>query len=617
MTVNIGPQGLPLQEVVNVQVNLSPLAAQMRNFGAMMCVGPTDVIDVNERIREYTSLTAVANDFGTLAPEYEAAALHFGQSPQPSIYYVGRFAQTASHATLRCGVMAPGMQAIDNFTGISNGGFYVMLDGVPYAIASIDMVGGTVTNLNGVATLIQDAINAVYTPGGATVAWNAPDQQFVVESGTTGVTSTISYLNLPTAVGNFHYTGNMTDTSNTIVVNGDTWTYVSGTATGLQIYIGTDLPTTLTNTVAALNASTSANTQKMTYVTDGAAYVYAIAAAPGVDGDNLTLSVGGSNVAASGATLLGGNATDISTLIYGNEATAEAPADGIAAETPLACIELLDDLAGGLWYGSYFAATITNSDHTGVAGYIQGSPWSHVYGITTNDPQLFNAGSTTDIAASLQTLQYFRSFVQYAGSNDYAVASAFARCATINFSAQNSTMTLKFKQMIGVQGEYMTSSQQAILEGKNANVYVYYNVGLSNQAIEEQGVMSNGYFFDEVQNCDWLQNYIQINVWNVLYGALTKIPQTDPGIGTLVNACNFSMNMAVYNGMCAPGQWNVAGFGQLNQGDYLNEGYYCWVIPVRQQDQADREARKAPPIQVAAKLAGAVHFAYVIVTVNR
>ena len=107
MTVNIGPQGLPLQEVVNVQVNLSPLAAQMRNFGAMMCVGPTDVIDVNERIREYTSLTAVANDFGTLAPEYEAAALHFGQSPQPSIYYVGRFAQTASHATLRCGVMAP------------------------------------------------------------------------------------------------------------------------------------------------------------------------------------------------------------------------------------------------------------------------------------------------------------------------------------------------------------------------------------------------------------------------------------------------------------------------------------------------------------------------------
>ena len=262
MTVNIGPQGLPLQEVVNVQVNLSPLAAQMRNFGAMMCVGPTDVIDVNERIREYTSLTAVANDFGTLAPEYEAAALHFGQSPQPSIYYVGRFAQTASHATLRCGVMAPGMQAIDNFTGISNGGFYVMLDGVPYAIASIDMVGGTVTNLNGVATLIQDAINAVYTPRGATVAWNAPDQQFVVESGTTGVTSTISYLNLPTAVGNFHYTGNMTDTSNTIVVNGDTWTYVSGTATGLQIYIGTDLPTTLTNTVAALNASTSANRRR-------------------------------------------------------------------------------------------------------------------------------------------------------------------------------------------------------------------------------------------------------------------------------------------------------------------------------------------------------------------
>ena len=616
MTVNIGPQGLPLQEVVNVQVNLSPMAAQMRNFGAMMGVGPSDVIDVNERIREYTSLTAVANDFGTAAPEYQAAALHFGQSPQPSIYYIGRFAQVATSATLRCGVLAPAQQAVTNFNTITDGGFYVMLDGIPYAIQGINMAGGTTTNLNGVATAIETALNSVYPGGGVTVQWQAPDQQFVIESGSTGSTSTISYLALPTAVGNFNYTGQMTG-SNSINVNGDSWEYTTGTPSGMQIAVGTTLPGTLQNTVNALNESQSANTKKMIYVTDGVAYVYCIAAVPGGTGDGLTIAATGSNVAASGTNLVGGDAVDLSVLINGNEATAEAPANGIDPETPLACIELLDDLAGGLWYGAYFAADLAVADHTAVAGYIQGSPWSHVYGITTNDPQLFNAGSTTDVAASLQTLQYFRSFVQFSSDTDYAVASAFARCATINFSAQNSTLTLKFKQMIGVNGEYMTSSQQAILEGKNANVFVYYNVGLAKQAIEEQGVMSNGYFFDEVQNCDWLQNYIQINVWNVLYQSPTKVPQTDPGISQLVNAVNFSMNMAVYNGMCAPGQWNVAGFGQLNQGDYLTLGYYTWVIPVRQQDQADREARKAPPIQVAAKLAGAVHFAYVIVTVNR
>jgi hypothetical protein len=35
------------------------------------------------------------------------------------------------------------------------------------------------------------------------------------------------------------------------------------------------------------------------------------------------------------------------------------------------------------------------------------------------------------------------------------------------------------------------------------------------------------------------------------------------------------------------------------------------------QAQADREARKSPPIQIALKLAGAVHTVDIIVNVNR
>jgi hypothetical protein len=38
---------------------------------------------------------------------------------------------------------------------------------------------------------------------------------------------------------------------------------------------------------------------------------------------------------------------------------------------------------------------------------------------------------------------------------------------------------------------------------------------------------------------------------------------------------------------------------------------------VASQSQADREARKAPTLQVALKLAGAVHFVDVIINVNR
>jgi hypothetical protein len=38
---------------------------------------------------------------------------------------------------------------------------------------------------------------------------------------------------------------------------------------------------------------------------------------------------------------------------------------------------------------------------------------------------------------------------------------------------------------------------------------------------------------------------------------------------------------------------------------------------VDDQDQSEREERKAPPMQIAVKLAGAIHTADVIISINR
>lgn len=71
------------------------------------------------------------------------------------------------------------------------------------------------------------------------------------------------------------------------------------------------------------------------------------------------------------------------------------------------------------------------------------------------------------------------------------------------------------------------------------------------------------------------------------------------------------------NGCLAPGVWNSAGFGALNQGDTLAKGYYVYAPPIATQSQADREARKAVTFQVAAKEAGAIHSVDILVNVNR
>jgi hypothetical protein len=63
--------------------------------------------------------------------------------------------------------------------------------------------------------------------------------------------------------------------------------------------------------------------------------------------------------------------------------------------------------------------------------------------------------------------------------------------------------------------------------------------------------------------------------------------------------------------------WNSNGFGQLAEGDFLQKGYYVYALPIAQQNPTDRAARKAPPIKIAAKLAGAIHHADINIVVNQ
>ncbi|ERM12575.1 hypothetical protein L585_20175 [Pantoea ananatis BRT175] len=129
--------------------------------------------------------------------------------------------------------------------------------------------------------------------------------------------------------------------------------------------------------------------------------------------------------------------------------------------------------------------------------------------------------------------------------------------------------------------------------------------------------MANGDFFDERHGLDWLQNYVQTNYFNLLYTSLTKIPQTDAGGTRLLANVEDSMDQAVTNGLIAPGVWTGGPLGELSSGDTLTKGYYAYIQPMAQQAQSDRQKRKAPPVQVACKLAGAIHYGDVMINVVR
>ncbi|OON35603.1 hypothetical protein BTJ39_22265 [Izhakiella australiensis] len=268
------------------------------------------------------------------------------------------------------------------------------------------------------------------------------------------------------------------------------------------------------------------------------------------------------------------------------------------------------------WYGMAVThdADTTDADIIAVAAAIESAEVSRILAVTTAEVDTLNASATDDIAYKLKSAKYARTFVQYSSSSDYAAVSAFGRAFTVNFTGSNTTITLKFKQLPGITYETLTSSQAAAVDAKNANVYVYY---ANDTAILQQGIMSNGDFFDERHGLDWLQNYVQINLFNLLYTSTTKIPQTEAGVTQLLTNVEQSMDQAVTNGLVAAGVWNGGPIGQLASGDTLTKGYYVYAAPLATQAQSDREARKAPLMQVACKLAGAVHYADVQINVVR
>ncbi|EAA7254133.1 hypothetical protein DPU22_16310 [Salmonella enterica subsp. enterica serovar Newport] len=285
-------------------------------------------------------------------------------------------------------------------------------------------------------------------------------------------------------------------------------------------------------------------------------------------------------------------------------------------ETLLQAVNALLDYNS--WYGLHLAVPVADypddADLISVSSAIESATVSRILAITSSEADILSSAVETDLATKLKAAKYSRTYIQYSSTSPYAALSAFGRAFTVNFTGSNTTITLKFKQLPGITYETIGTSQANALEAKNCNVYVYYE---NDTAILEQGVMCNGDFFDERHGLDWLQNAVQTADYNTLYTSTTKIPQTDAGTTNRIANIEKVLDVADKSGLFAPGIWTGGPMGQLGTGDTLTKGYYTWADTVDNQLQTDREARKGVPIQVAAKLAGAVHYGDVAITVVR
>lgn len=195
------------------------------------------------------------------------------------------------------------------------------------------------------------------------------------------------------------------------------------------------------------------------------------------------------------------------------------------------------------------------------------------------------------------------------------MAAAYAgRALSTAFEGSNTTSTMHLKDLVGITADpTMTQTQLNLCQNCGADCYV--NIAGVAKTFTSG---TNGYF-DQVYNRCWFLGALEVAGFNALAKVSTKVPQTEPGMTILKGAYRLVCERAVRNGYVAPGAWNSPDrFGDVEAmlRNIEEVGYYLYSLPINQQAQTEREARKAPLIQIAIKEAGAIHSSNVLVYIN-
>ena len=170
---------IPASEIVTV------LPSVLGAGGTAMALNAVIISDnVKFVAKEYSNADAVGNDYGTTSDKYKFAQIYFsgftGSTVKPSALFISKYSAVASAAKLT-GASLRSM-SLDQLKAIT-GAISVTIDGV-LKTGTVNL--SAATSFSNAATLIATALTAAVT-------FDTQLQSFVIASGTTGATSSISF----------------------------------------------------------------------------------------------------------------------------------------------------------------------------------------------------------------------------------------------------------------------------------------------------------------------------------------------------------------------------------------------------------------------------------------
>ncbi len=220
----------------------------------------------------------------------------------------------------------------------------------------------------------------------------------------------------------------------------------------------------------------------------------------------------------------------------------------------------------------------------------------------TNSVTAFNVSNTTNIGYYGHHKGYTRTSVIYHDNPQiYPDVSYMALALSVDYAQTNSTLTMKFKMLDGMEVSVLTESQAAALDSRHINYYVA--IGNTARTVRQGVQCADTWFTDSRVNLDNFVEELQVEVLNVFLRR-RKVPYTNEGQDLLISAASKICARYTRNGTFAPRDVEAP---ETELGFLTEPGYNIIPAQIAFSTTSERASRVAPPIAIVAYEAGAIH----------
>lgn len=601
-----------LPRSLDVPVSLSRSVAETATDMTMMCFVTPGVAfpPGNDRVQFFSTFDAVQGAVPENSEAIFAAQAFFNRSDRPQTMCIGRVFTEPTNGTLVSGPIT-----LSNLANVQNGGFTISVGDTSYTVANLTF------GLNPTMADVTRQLNAQMSAFANTVA-NADGKSVTITTNATGDGADISYAGTPTKFTDVSTLLKLTSATGASIAEGQASTpakLTSGEITLADLYNVTDGAMTLVMNGApvnlyGLNFATYGNSLTLNEV------VQILTAAIGsnglveVSGKSIVIST---NQKGKGVTIdyasFASAITDLSAILALTQSTAASRIDGYTPGglvSEVALIQTAARCAGR----SVFAWTLDRQyrdtqDQKDFADWAEAQDQAY-FSACTNSVQAYNTADTTNIGFYAHNKGYIKTSVMYHNNPQvYPDVSYAALALSVNYALENSTLTMKFKQLTGIETVPLTETQLSSLKARRINTYV--SMGNSSSVVREGVQSADSWFTDSHVNLSNYKEELQVEVFNV-FMRNKKVKYTSAGQDLLVSAAAKINNRYIRNGTFADREEettdNETGYTTLPA---------CTITPapIYSATTSERANRVAPPIAIVAYEAGAFHSVAIDVTV--